>query len=226
MKSIIIDNIDFKADFEQAAQELRIKPGNSQIKELRQLAEEASIIGNPKAMYIIASVERIDGDNVSINEQSFQSRILCSNLDGVHRAFPYIATCGLELHNWKSAIQDPFTGFLADTITSLALRKAIETLFDQLSNRYGLRKTATMNPGSLEDWPLQAQTPLFSLLGDPKRAIGVELTESLLMLPRQSVSGILFETETDFVNCQLCPRDECPNRRATFDAAKKSQYLE
>jgi hypothetical protein len=226
MKPIIVDEKNFEADYEQAALELRIKPGNSHSKELKHLAREASEIGRPKAMYIIAPIKRIDENAVSINGQPFQSRVLCSNLDGIHRAFPYIATCGIELHNWKQAMPDPFTGFLADTITSLALRKAIETLYSQLTNNYGLKKTATMNPGSLEDWPLQAQTPLFSLLGDPKKAIGVELTPSLLMLPRQSVSGILFETETDFVNCQLCPRDECSNRRAAYDSTKKSQYLD
>jgi len=226
MKPIIIDRIHFEADYKQAAQELKIKPGNSHGKELKRLVDEASKIGWPKAMYTIAPIERVSEDVVSLNGQQFQSRVLCANLDGIHRTFPYIATCGTELHNWKQAMTDPFTGFLADTITSLALREAIAVLFSQLTNRYGLKKTATMNPGSLEDWPLQAQTPLFSLLGDPKKAIGVELTESLLMLPRQSVSGLLFETETDFVNCQLCPRDDCPNRRAAYDDVKKSQYLD
>jgi hypothetical protein len=45
------------------------------------------------------------------------------------------------------------------------------------------------------------------------------------MIPRQSVSGLLFETEKDFVNCLLCPRDTCPNRRAPYDPALRDQYL-
>jgi len=46
-----------------------------------------------------------------------------------------------------------------------------------------------MNPGSLEDWPLTEQRVLFALLGDPQAAIGVRLTDSLLMCrPRRSLA--------------------------------------
>jgi hypothetical protein len=34
----------------------------------------------------------------------------------------------------------------------------------------------------------------------------------------QVVSGILFPTEETFASCQLCPREDCPNRRAPYDA--------
>jgi hypothetical protein len=37
------------------------------------------------------------------------------------------------------------------------------------------------------------------------------------MVPTKSVSGILFPTEDGYANCQLCPRQACPNRRAPYD---------
>jgi hypothetical protein len=74
-----------------------------------------------------------------------------------------------------------------------------------------------MNPGSLDDWPLSEQITLFQLLGNPLEAIGVDLTESMLMIPNQSVSGIRFETEENFTSCQLCPREICAYREAPFD---------
>ena len=37
------------------------------------------------------------------------------------------------------------------------------------------------------------------------------------MVPTKSVSGILFPAEETFASCQLCPRDDCPNRRAPYD---------
>lgn len=74
--------------------------------------------------------------------------------------------------------------------------------------------TSTMAPGSLGDWPIQQQKPLFQLLGDTEAMIGVRLTESFLMLPSKSVSGIWFPTQTRFESCQLCPGQRCPNRRA------------
>ena len=64
-----------------------------------------------------------------------------------------------------------------------------------------------MNPGSLADWPLREQRPLFGLLGNVRAAIGVTLTPSLLMTPTKSVSGILFPSEETFASCQLCHAD-------------------
>jgi hypothetical protein len=77
--------------------------------------------------------------------------------------------------------------------------------------------TSMMNPGSLEDWPIKEQAPLFKLLGDAKEKTGIELTEDLYMIPTMTVSGIRFPTEANFESCQLCPRDECPGRRAPYD---------
>jgi hypothetical protein len=217
MDPIIIEKISFNPNFKRLAGELKVKPDSSSAVELKHLLNNALKIAKPKATYTIVPVETHEESLVRLAEISFESRVLCVNLNGVHRAFPYIATCGQELYEWKLGISDTFEGFMADKITALALETALKTLFEHLTEQYGLRKTAIMNPGSLEDWPLQAQTPLFSLLGNPEETIGVRLTESLLMIPRQSVSGLLFETETDFVNCQLCPRKTCPNRQAAYD---------
>jgi hypothetical protein len=38
-----------------------------------------------------------------------------------------------------------------------------------------------------------------------------------MMDPVHSVSGILFPTEEDFEECSLCPREDCPKRRAPFE---------
>jgi len=50
-----------------------------------------------------------------------------------------------------------------------------------------------------------------------KDLIGVELTDSFLMIPNESVSGIYFPAEVRFETCQLCPREICPGRRAPYD---------
>jgi len=46
----------------------------------------------------------------------------------------------------------------------------------------------------------------------------VELTDSFLMKPNKTVSGIVFPTEEDFRSCQVCRRADCPSRSAAFDA--------
>lgn len=224
METTIIDPIPCNLKLENIAEFLKIRMDSPRIAELEGLLDHAQSIARPKAIYKITTVESQDDETILFDGQPFKSRLLGINLGEAHRAFPYIITSGTELHDWKDSFDDFFVGYLADTITSYALMVAIEKFFTDLSQQYGLGKTATMNPGSLEDWPLQAQIPLFSLLDDPGETIGVHLTESLLMMPRHSVSGILFETETDFVNCQLCPREKCPSRRAPYDQGLKVQY--
>jgi hypothetical protein len=107
--------------------------------------------------------------------------------------------------------------YYADEISHMALRTAEKHLLDHLKTSYKLGKTASMNPGSLEDWPITAQPSLFQLLGDPLAAIGVELLDSMLMLPNQTVSGIRFVSEDGFSNCELCPRECCPHRRTPYN---------
>ena len=74
-----------------------------------------------------------------------------------------------------------------------------------------------MTPGSLPDWPIEEQESLFAVLGDTQASIGVALSESLMMVPEHSVSGVVFPTEARFESCQLCPREKCPGRRAAYD---------
>jgi len=54
--------------------------------------------------------------------------------------------------------------------------------------------------------------------------IGVTLTESMLMIPRKSISGIFFPTERMFFSCQLCPRENCPARESSYDETLKEKY--
>jgi hypothetical protein len=87
-----------------------------------------------------------------------------------------------------------------------------------------MEKLSYMSVGSLEDWPISEQKQLFSLLGDVEAAIGVQLTSSMLMLPAKSESGIFFPSETTFLNCQLCPRQNCEGRKAAFDPKMARDY--
>jgi hypothetical protein len=73
-----------------------------------------------------------------------------------------------------------------------------------------------MTPGSLDDFPLSEQLGVFAMLGDPHTSIGVDLNDSYLMKPMKSVGGVMFSTQFDFESCQLCPREDCPNRRSPY----------
>jgi len=218
MDSLILDNIPFRTDTEQLYRSLRIKEGSEFVARLNLLVDQAQAIGRPKAHYEVVFIESRGDDHVMIDGVMLTSRVLKVNLEKVHRVFPFVATSGTELEEWSKTFDDLLEKYWVDAIKEFALRVALEHLTDHLIHRFQPGKIARMNPGSLPDWPLPEQRPLFALLGKGPEAIGVKLSDSYLMMPIKSVSGIWFPTEESFESCQLCPREKCPGRRAPYDA--------
>ena len=54
------------------------------------------------------------------------------------------------------------------------------------------------------------------MLKDKIEDTGITLTDSFLMLPNKSGSGVVYETKEDYMNCQDCKREKCPNRKKEF----------
>ena len=217
MESGVLNSIPFQIDLEQLAKQLRIKEGSNHLEKLRGLAEQARTAGKPKAAYRMAYIEERTDDQVKVNGIVLSSRVLRVNLDKAHRVFPFVATCGRELEDWSQGITDILEKYWADTIKEMAVRQAVRYLNEFLLDHFQPGKLSRMNPGSLPDWPLSEQKPLFSILGEAVGDIGVHLTDHCLMLPIKSVSGIWFPTEESFESCRLCPREGCPGRRAAYD---------
>jgi hypothetical protein len=81
--------------------------------------------------------------------------------------------------------------------------------------------------GAGDDWPITQQMGLFSLFGGREKVeelIGVRLTDTYLMVPIKSVSGLFFPTEVRFESCQICPREHCQGRRAAYSPEMAKKY--
>ena len=213
----VLDQIPFALDVDALLKSLRIPAEGDRAREVRRLARAAQKIARPKAVYDVCFIEKKGDDRVEFGGATFTSRVLRVNLDGAGRVFPFVATCGRELAGYAASLDDMVLSYAFDALMIRALGAAIQHVREHLKERHALGKTSTMNPGSLEDWPLSEQAQLFSVFGDVRKLIGVELTDSFLMVPIKSVSGIIFPTEVRFESCQLCPREVCPGRRAEYD---------
>lgn len=213
----VIDNIPFDPDMSWLKKRLRVKEKSTNDAELAMMVEKARPIARPRVYYQVSSIGERSDNWMEINGVRFTSRVLCVNLDDSHRVFPYLVSCGPELQEWADSFDDVLLNFWAEAVKEAALFCAIRVFSEDLDDRYHPGRTASMSPGSLQDWPIQQQVPLFSLLGEGPKRIGVHLSDSLLMTPTKSVSGICFTTETDFDSCQLCPREGCPGRRAIYN---------
>ncbi|MFC2025735.1 vitamin B12 dependent-methionine synthase activation domain-containing protein [Chloroflexota bacterium] len=215
----ILTQIPFTLDTESLSTKYRIESGSGNALQFKDLLENAHQLANPKAVYKESFIYSKEQDSVSVDGVTFKSRALRANVDQVEKVFPYVVTCGRELDQIQVRSSDLFKRFLLDEIKAAILESCQAYLNDYLDSRYGLIKTASMHPGSgdVDVWPIQQQSELFTLLGDVYDAIGVELTESFLMIPTKSVSGIRFATQKDFESCMLCHREVCTERSAPFD---------
>ncbi|WP_094604095.1 hypothetical protein SPSIL_045360 [Sporomusa silvacetica DSM 10669] len=216
MNTVLLDKFPCEIEVAVLLEKLHIKKGSDYSDEVERMAAEAQMLARPKIVYKEAAIE-VKGDNfVVIDKIKLTSRVLKETMEEALKAYPFVVTCGTELEVWSNQYKDYFASFCADTIKEMVLRSAIKMLEEQLDKEFGLGHAVNMNPGSLAEWPITEQIHVFNLLGDVEALIGVRLTDSYLMLPIKSVSGIRFPKEGTYENCQLCPREKCPSRKAPY----------
>jgi len=221
----VFEDIPFNASAEDVLRAMKIRKVSPSLARLvEDLAGRSREVAKPKALCRVSYIDERTSDSVTIEGRRFTSGVLRQNLEGIQRVFPFVATCGAEIEKLMLDHSDIMASYCLDTIMMLAVQSARRHVERFLKESYSVGHLSRMAPGSLQDWPLQEQRPLFDLLGDVEERIGVRLTERLLMTPIKSVSGIFFPTEASFESCQLCSRDNCPGRRAPYDAALAVKY--
>ncbi len=203
---------------EKMAQRLRVTQDD--LEDFAEVYARCAEIAAPKFAFCEADVRLLENDDVQIGDQLFHSRILHVNMQGVTKAYAYVATCGRELFDYALSSGDPLYRFWIDSISEHLLREIGLSAHRRLLEIAGADRLFAMNPGSLPDWPIAQQRPLFDLIENVYEKIGVELKDTFLMLPIKSNSGLYYASDSEFVNCAYCARGRCPNRRAPFDPEK------
>ncbi len=201
----------------EIAARLRFDPARAGFESLDELIALAQRLIQPRGICEVAYVGEKGERTVEVAGKIFESLILRRNLEGANKVFPYIITVGPDLEHEASAQADLLKQYYLEEMANIALEQAAGLLASQLGVRYGLGPLSNLSPGSLEDWPITEQPKLFSIFGDTEKLIGVRLTDSMLMVPRKSISGILFPSEEGFVACQLCDRPHCQGRKAAYN---------
>lgn len=217
MKIIKINGNDIDISYDMVLAKLHLDEDDEFVDRLKEMIDETKKIAVPAAMYSPFTVKPGDNDikinNININNP-FVYKMLCKT----DLVVPYVATCGKEIDQWSKTFTDYFEQYAADTIKYICLSSIRNKLFNEVKDTFfdESKDISSLNPGSLKEWPLVGQLPLFQILGTVTEDIGVSLSESLLMSPNKSVSGIYFQPDEKFENCQLCPRANCPNRREKY----------
>ena len=215
----ILQDIPWTFDLRAFYDETGIGEDDELAEEGRRFAEAAAPLLKPKAVYTEAFVEALEDTSVIVSGVRFTSAVLRKNMEGIQRVFPFVATCGIELEQFDLSPFDYLAFYWVDKLKELALAQGSAWLHRRLVEETGFQKLSSMNPGSgnVDVWPLRQQRELFSLLPGGAEAIGVTLTDTCLMTPNKTVSGIFFPSEVNYMNCKVCTRKECPNRRAAYN---------
>jgi hypothetical protein len=213
----IVDNIPVSLEGEDLVRRLRVNPARAGLAVVNEVVGLARSLVRLRAIYDTSYIGVKENESVEISTVIFRSRVLRHNLERAQKVFPFIMTVGPNLERTAASLGDLLKQYYLEEMANIALEQAADWLAEKLSARWGFPGLSCMSPGSLEDWPISEQPKLFSLFGDTEKSVGVKLTDSLLMIPRKSISGILFPSEEGFISCRLCPRENCPSRKAEYD---------
>ena len=182
---------------------------------MRQL-ESASQRAVPRYCYIVMDGS-LEKDVLRMGGREFHvGSIIMRQLAGATHFAVFVATAGAEFEKWRKR-DDMLESFIADALGSVVaercadeMEKALQASIDKL----GWKRTNRFSPGYCE-WATAEQLLLLPLLGNPNPC-GVWLTESAMMLPVKSVSGIIGLGENVAYreySCQLCQLTHCFRRR-------------
>jgi len=219
----VLEGIPVKLDIDEVVSRLLGGKAPPVMREkIGELLEIIEPVMNPKALYTVSYIDLVDGDTVWLGEHGFTSRVLRINLGDVGRVFPYVVTAGGELD--KVELPAGQSSMFLEQVKAIVVGKAFQRFRTELAEMYRIGKLSSMSPGRLDEWPITQQKELFRLFGAHVDEIGVHLTETCLMVPLNTVSGILFPSEIGFESCQLCPRENCTGRRAKFDPELVKMY--
>lgn len=146
-------------------------------------------------------------------------KIILRQLKGAEAYALFIATCGVEFEAFQQELKqggDLLRVFIADALGSVIAEKCADRMehsLQQSIDKLGWQHTNRFSPGYC-GWHVSQQQLLFPLFEG--RTCGVRLTDSSLMVPMKSVSGILGvgkEIRRQDYTCGLCDYEKCYKRR-------------
>jgi hypothetical protein len=228
-------NTSDKTDYKQYSfsfNELAIKPENIE----KAMGNTPGTTPNPypeiiqKVLSAAADYCNIEGgyriiDDIEINQEKKQIRagkarfdtkqIVTQQIRKSEQLAFFLCTAGKKICNWSKKLFDEgdlMTGFVVDTVGSIVVDSAMDCIQQKLKKEMaaaGLNITNRYSPGYC-GWDVSDQFQLFSLF--PENFCGITLTDTALMNPIKSVSGVIGIGKNVRFNqytCNLCDDTNC-----------------
>lgn len=219
---------DMKIDWNWVERSLlkkeRIRPSAADAisKSARGSVNRAKDLAKPKAIFIKKAICSFDNGCMKLaGGVEFSGKALFSYVNNAHHVYIFLVTIGSAVEDEASNLMksdDGLSGYLLDRAGSFAVESLADTLGGRILKEDGPKgKSASMpfSPGYC-DWPIEEQVKLDKILDFSK--IGVRLTESCMMAPRKSISGLIAISPARLYSkirpkCGICTMKSCGYRR-------------
>ena len=192
--------------------------------ELARLLEQAILLARPEAIYKSSRVTDRTDNCLKIDGIEFNNPLLRVNLKQVERVFPYVVTCGKKMDSTISLNNYFNLGEAKYVVREMILTEATNYLQSYITDSYGLDFLWSLQPGSMQAWPVTDRTLLFSILGKVEKSIGVRLSKNGSLSPQYSACGIFYNSPIELEGCQVCAQEPCMGRRAPYSEELAKKY--
>ncbi len=193
---------------------------------LNSLYNEIKNMLTPECAYIVSSSVYCSSNKgeIKINNVVLNTgKIISSSLKDISQVAIFIGTVGKNYDVWlegKNKIGDPYIEYLTDLIGSEIAESIARWIHKKIEEHFSKEQLNCSNrfsPGYC-GWNVKEQKKIFDFF--PQHTCGITLTESSLMLPIKSVSGIIGigkNVEWEDYPCEVCNVPFCyKNRRSTL----------
>ena len=183
-----------------------------------QIYAEIDKICKPQYIYNVYSGNTLDTVSITIDNIKFKTgKIITHYLEGMEKCCVFATTAGIEYDAYKKQLRkkgEILEEYIADAIGSVIAEACVNNIAGELAEKMdGSICTYPYSPGYC-NWKLAEQQLLFSLL--PDAPCGIRLTESCLMLPIKSTTGIIGigkNIKRKAYACNICENKTCFKRR-------------
>lgn len=185
---------------------------------LKEVLKETARVCKPRILYGICPGHVVPPNRILADGTEFRTgKIIADSLEGTERFCLFAATAGREFETFRHTyreIGDCVREFIADAIGSVVAEACVSQIEHKLDIEGLKPHTYPYSPGYC-GWRVSEQQLLFGLL--PPHPCGIELTDSSLMYPIKSVSGIIgigSQVVRKPYGCAICRNANCYKRRS------------
>ncbi len=226
---MIMENFQKSFDTEKVMRLLGAKKGRrvsaSSLRRVDALTEEIETVLKPRLSFRVLDLVDVDRGGILLSDGTrFKSPKLARTLDEAESVCCFLATVGpgVDMEIQRLMQERHYAdAYVLDALGSMSAENVVEQFYQRMARRQAANNagvTLRFSPGYC-DWPIQQQRPLFKLFQDAD-SLEVELSDTCLMTPRKSVSGLFGLTppgvrgvDTAYNPCDSCSKKECIARR-------------